>query len=465
MTCRKRAEFIADQMNFLNKKTLTVLIVVALTAVAVLVIKSGYWFEQSTGLRCGGSQCNVIMIISDTLSAQHMSVYGYERDTTPFMKDYFEKEGIIFDSASSTASWTMPSFASMFRSRYPSEIKMSELAKKQDSSTFVDVLRKNGVNVVGLVESGQLIKESIENVFDESEVLGGEGEGKFISAGQWLKENQKKGSKKPFFMMLHDWTVHDPYIPPEKYQKMFGEPETYQGPVTHDDIEKVKKDGFQSEAQRQKFVRRYDQGVRHLDDLVKNFIESMDKETLDSSIIIVTGDHGEGFNEHGYFYHGAHIYDEFVRVPMLVRYPGNSLSGSRVNNSVSLLDMAPTVLNIFGIEKPQGYLGHDFLPLVQGKNLPEWITKSELGGFELSLGENTKSFERLSSDILESTVFSETGQFSLRKENWKLIKSLKGLELFNLNVDSLEKNNLINSWQDENSVDKNTIQELLEKAK
>ncbi len=166
-------------MSFLKQK----LKIVSLILIFIILIVAGAYFIkndgrlfQAQGIRCEGRQCNVILIVSDTLSAQHMSVYGYQRETTPFIKSYFEKNGVIFDSASSTASWTMPSFASMFRSKYPSQILLKDLASKKDPNTFVDVLRSQGVEIKGAVDTGQLIKESVANVFDSKEVLGGSGE-------------------------------------------------------------------------------------------------------------------------------------------------------------------------------------------------------------------------------------------------------------------------------------------------
>jgi len=105
-------------MSFFKQKLKIVvsliLIFIILIVVAIYFFKVGDRFLQTQGMKCDGRQCNVILIVSDTLSAQHMSVYGYERETTPFIKSYFESNGVIFDSASSTASWTMPSFASRF---------------------------------------------------------------------------------------------------------------------------------------------------------------------------------------------------------------------------------------------------------------------------------------------------------------------------------------------------------------
>lgn len=460
-------EFIADRMIFWSKfRIIVVLQILAILIMAGLWAVRGFFVGSGTeNLKCNGKTCNVILIVSDALSAQHMSVYGYERDTTPYIKEYFENNGVIFDSASSPASWTLPSFASMFRSRYPSQIKFEELAKKKDPSTFVDVLRKNGVEVAALVDKDQLIKESIRNVFDEREVLpGGSGEARFLSADQWLTERVKSDKDNPFFMMIHDWTVHDPYTPPETYQKMFGEPEAYQGPVTRDHIEVVKQNGFESEEQKQKFIRRYDQGVRHFDDLVKNFIENLEQKVLDSSIIIITSDHGEGFDEHGYFYHGAHIYDEFVHIPMLWKLPDGTVSSpERIKTPVSLMDISTTALSIFGLGKPEGYLGNNLLSLLDGKDLAEWITKSELGRFELSLGE-VRSFDQFNESTLKSTVFADSSQFALKSKNWKLIKTLSSIEIFDISRDPKEKQNMVNSWQDLGDSDREVIQRLLSEA-
>jgi len=454
-------------MSFFKQKLKIVvsliLIFIILIVVAIYFFKVGDRFLQTQGMKCDGRQCNVILIVSDTLSAQHMSVYGYERETTPFIKSYFENNGVTFDSASSTASWTMPSFASMFRSQYPSQILLKDLASKKDPNTFVDVLRSQGVEIKGAVDTGQLIKESVANVFDTKEVLGGSGEARFISAGQWLTE---RNNKKPFFMMIHDWTVHDPYTPQKQYQNLFGEPTVYEGDVSHEEIEEVKENKFQSDSQREKFVRRYDQEVKEFDDLIKGFVGSLSQEVLDSSIIIITSDHGEGFDEHGFFYHGAHVYEEFVKIPMLVKFPENAFAGQRISTPVSLIDMGPTVLNIFGKKVPESYLGVNLFDLIGDENrYNERSIISELGTFDLSLGGEVTSFDQLDSSVLDKFIFNDRAQLAVRKKNWKLIKSLKGIELFNLEIDSLEKNNLIQKWESYPEEDKKIIKELIETTK
>lgn len=465
--CLQCAECIADQMNFLSNKKLNktlgiiclILVVVSGTLISKYVGIKGS--GQANAISCNGKKCNVILIVSDTLSAQHMSAYGYERDTTPFIKDYFEKNGVVFDNATSTASWTLPSFASMFRSRYPSEILLSELADKNDPTTFMSYLRSNGVDVAGAVESGMLIKESIFNAFKENEVVSGNGEAKFLSAGEWVRQRSLSGSKKPYFMLIHDWTVHDPYDPPEQYRSLFGEPKSYEGPVTHGDIEEVKKNGFTTSGQKQKFVRRYDQGVRHFDDLIKNFISGLDQETLDETVVIITGDHGEGFDEHGYFYHGAHIYQEFVHVPFLVRMPG-AAEVRKITEPISLLDVGPTMLAFFGIEVPKTFKGNDLTSTILGKTKPDWTVKSELGGFELSLGGETSAFKKLSSEVLSHGVFSSSDMYAKILKNIKIIQAQNGMEIYNLHDDPFEKNDLSKSWKSMSESDRETISRLLE---
>lgn len=456
-------------MSFFKRKLIIVvsliLIITLLIVVAIYFFKNSDRFSQLQGRRCDGRQCNVILIVSDTLSAQHMSIYGYERETTPFIKSYFENKGVIFDSASSTASWTMPSFASMFRSKFPSQISMQNLASKKDPSTFVDVLRTQGVEIKGAVDTGQLIKESVANVFDSKEVLDGSGEARFISASQWLTERDIK-AENPFFMMIHDWTVHDPYTPQKQYQNLFGEPTVYEGDVSHEEIEQVKENKFQSNGQREKFVRRYDQEVKEFDDLIEGFVGSLSQEVLDSSIIIITSDHGEGFDEHGFFYHGAHVYEEFVKIPMLVKFPNNTYAGQRVSAPMSLIDMGPTVLNIFGKKVPESYLGVNFFDLIHDENrYNDRNIISELGSFDLSLGGEVTSFDQLDRSVLDKFIFNDRAQLAVRKKNWKLIKSLKGVELFNLESDSFEKNNLIQKWESYPEEDKKIIKELLEAIK
>ena len=181
---------------------------------------------------------------------------------------------------------------------------------------------------------------------------------------------------------------------------------------------------------------------------------------------MITSDHGEGFDEHGFFYHGAHVYEEFVKIPMLVKFPNNAFAEQRVSAPVSLIDMGPTVLNIFGKKVPESYLGVNFFDLIGDENRHnERNIISELGSFDLSLGGEVKSFDQLGKKILDRYIFNDRLQLAVRKKNWKLIKSLKGVELFNLENDSFEKNNLIQEWESYPEEDKKIIKELLESIK
>ena len=294
--CQSYVEYIVVQMNFLSKKTITILFAVISVAAFCVVVKKDSRFTQNTGLKCGDSQCNVVLIVSDTLSAQHMSLYGYKHKTTPFMDDFFGNKGIVFENAYSNATWTLPSFASMFRSKYPSQIKLAEIAQKPGDTTFVEILREKGINIVGKVgHIGGDISQSVENVFEDEEFLEtiGDGEVNYRVFSEWI--NAQKNKDKPFFAFFHELNVHDPYEAPERYSEMFDGKKTDE-PVGIDEILQVmKNENFGSAEQKRRFVAKYDQEVRYQDDMLRDFVNSIDDETMKKTIFIFTADHGEGF--------------------------------------------------------------------------------------------------------------------------------------------------------------------------
>ena len=447
--CQSYAEYIVVQMNFLSNKTVTILFAVILIVVVCLVIKNDNLFTHNTSLRCGGRQCNVVLIVSDTLSAQHMSVYGYKHKTTPFMDDFFGNKGIVYENAYSNATWTLPSFASMFRSKYPSQIKLAEIVQKPSQNTFVEILREEGVKIVGKVgEDGGDISQSIANVFGNEELLEttGEGEVNYRVFSEWI--NGQKNKDKPFFAFFHELNVHDPYDAPKRYSEMFEGKKTDE-PVGNEEIKQLMDDQkFDNAEQKRRFVAKYDQEVKYQDDMLRDFVDSIDDEVMKKTIFIFTSDHGESFFEHGFISHNSNVYNETVKIPLLIHVPENEQRKRDLRN-VSLLDVAPTILSMFGVRTPEAY---------EGLNL-EIDNKNISSGFRrLVVSEHGNSIWR--SKFVESSDHSLQTYFGSLEENLlttvaretfvlgdnKFIRQNRDLEMFNIKVDPEEKRDLLQSF-------------------
>lgn len=447
--CQSYVEYIVVQMNFLSKKTITILFAVISVAAFCVVVKKDSRFTQNTGLKCGDSQCNVVLIVSDTLSAQHMSVYGYKHKTTPFMDDFFGNKGIVFENAYSNATWTLPSFASMFRSKYPSQIKLAEIAQKPGDTTFVEILREKGINIVGKVgHIGGDISQSVENVFEDEEFLEtiGDGEVNYRVFSEWI--NAQKNKDKPFFAFFHELNVHDPYEAPERYSEMFDGKKTDE-PVGIDEILQVmKNENFGSAEQKRRFVAKYDQEVRYQDDMLRDFVNSIDDETMKKTIFIFTADHGEGFFEHNSLSHNSGVYNEIVKVPLLVHLP-QSEGAWKSATAVSLMDIAPTILSIFGAKIPSNY---------EGINLEIDNSNTEQGLGRLVVSEHgncmwRSAFDKESDRLIEnySNLLEENLLTLVTRESFvlgsnKFIRQNRVLEMFNIKVDPQEKHDLLQNF-------------------
>lgn len=460
--CQSYAEYIVVQMNFLSNKRVTILFAVILIVVVCLVIKNDNLFTHNTSLRCGGRQCNVVLIVSDTLSAQHMSVYGYKHKTTPFMDDFFGNKGIVYENAYSNATWTLPSFASMFRSRYASEIKLAEIVQKAGKETFLSNLREAGVNIAAVEgQDKKAIQESVRNVFLDSELLDvtGDGEVKYRIFSDWI--NKQKTIDKPFFAFMHEWNVHDPYNAPTKYAEMFDGKKTDE-PVYGNEISQVNRNKmFVNIDQKRRFVSKYDQEVRYQDDMLRDFVNSLDLKILNNTIFIFTADHGEAFYEHDGVLHNKNVYNETIKVPLLIHLPFGK--NQKISRTVSLIDLGPTVLSLFRIQKPDSFKGKDLRIGKANIGVGESrLVVSELGksGTDLYGGSGIKDLSEM--DILTDNVTVDITKESFIFNTWKFVRSEKNLMLFNLEKDSEEKKDLLVKMSD---LDKEGIYLLLKNIK
>lgn len=408
---------------------------------------------------------NVLVIVSDALSAGHMSLYGYPRETTPFLKSFFTSSGIIYTQAKSTAGWTLPSFASFMRSKMPTEIPTRLLL--QDRETLPAILRRNGVqNVAFLKDFSKPIAtlQSIANLYTPDERTTTnyhDHESSFLEANDWINtyELQEEESRKPFCMLIHNTTPHNPYEDaPDTYRNFFGFGDTG-GPTTNKPyLEGLTEDI--SEHERERIVLLYDQEIRYLDDLVKKFIEKLSKEILESTILIFTSDHGDEFGAHnGKFNHGASLYEELIHIPLLVRIPGTS--ACTITEPVSLLDLMPTILTNFNIQTPKDADGR-VLPLENERLHIERILKAE--GSATSF-ETQSDLSSLSAKNKKRNVLDPAQMYSFTLDEWKLIIMNEiTIELYNIKDDQMETKNCYWDKNNLSEIDQKKVRALLKEA-
>jgi arylsulfatase A-like enzyme len=336
----------------------------------------------------GGSrpapQPNVIFISVDTLRADHLGCYGYERDTSPQI-DALAARGVRFANAFSQASWTLPSHISMMTSQYPHVhgVHDNGTALPPDATTLAGVLSERGYDTAAFVSWVYLGKTyGFDRGFDEfNELLPPEdkidsetssaykAEQVTDAAIRWLERPHEE----PFFLFLHYFDPHMNYEAPEPYRSMF-DPE-YAGAADgsfgwlKEYIKGCHRTPNQIDSRSLEHVKAlYDGEIRYTDTHLGRLFDALDGLLrLDNCLIIFTSDHGEEFNEHGSLEgHQWTLYDEVIHVPLIVRLPGDERAGETVEGPVQLIDIATTILRLLEIPVPGAFQGRDLRPWIAG---------------------------------------------------------------------------------------------------
>jgi choline-sulfatase len=320
---------------------------------------------------------SVVLLLIDTLRADHLRAYDKNsRVKTPVL-DALAAQGGVFEAAQSPENWTKPSVASVLTGLYP----MSHGTKKGDSrlseraTVLSEVFKQAGYATASFIANGYV---SDKFGFDQGwdyytnyirETRNADAESVFRDAGNWVE--QHKGRR--FFAYIHTIDPHVPYDPPEQFLKLY-DPEPYDGPIkprlTPDQLEKAKSVPPKlelSDRDRHHLEALYDGEISYHDHHLGLFIERLKKlGVYEQVMFVVTADHGEEFADHGSYGHGHTVYQELLHVPFILRYAGH-VPSTRVRETVSTVDIAPTLLSGSGIAVPAVMEGTDRIPQLLGK--------------------------------------------------------------------------------------------------
>ncbi len=297
----------------------------------------------------------VVVYLVDTLRADHTSPYGYERDTTPALAR-FAADGVVFDAAISHASWTKPSVASIFTSQLPGRHLAVQLRDPLEPRhvTLAEMLQAKGFTTGAAIANSVIY--SYGNNFDQ-------GFDFFVG----LHDTQGHASKSvdadvvvdaalewidtraglPQFVYVHTMDPHVPYIPPAPFDRRF-EPHPTEG---HPGVDP--RTDFHEPADRERLVAQYDGEIAYGDVEFGRFIDALKQNgSYDDALIIFVADHGEEFLDHGKWLHGRSVFEELVRVPLIIKFPGRRHAGSRIDQQVQTVDILPTVLQALDLPVP-----------------------------------------------------------------------------------------------------------------
>lgn len=308
-------------------------------------------------VRPGPRARRVILISIDTLRADHVGCYGYGKPTTPHA-DALAADGALFVNAYAPSSWTLPSHVSLLTSLscFRHGVNLEGDRMEASRPTMADVLRTEGFLCAAVTGGGFLSPVfGFSKGFDlyrqaESSLWTSEAAGEVAAAAlDWLTANRDRD----FFLFVHTYQPHNPYLPPPPYDTLFQEAPT--------DMRMVDVGGHVGgpsgiykplpEGERRAIVGLYDGEVRYTDEALVGALVGRLRELglYEETLVILTSDHGEEFFEHGSWEHGHALYEESLKVPLIIKPAGAGPRGKRFEAFVRIIDVMPTVLEAFGI--------------------------------------------------------------------------------------------------------------------
>ena len=324
----------------------------------------------------GVARPNVVLISIDSLRADHLGTYGYERETSPNI-DALAAEGVVFENTVSSSTWTLPAHMSMLsslNSRVHGVIDDGKMLA--DAATLVsEVFQRNGWRTAAVVAAPYLNHQfgfaQGFDVYDDETLFFANNSASHVGRTS-LKTHQRAlellddSGTEPFFLFLHYWDVHYDYIPTYPFQLMF-DPD-YEGDISTRRFERsavINPDMDRRDLEH--VVALYDGEIALVDMFLGRLFRQLKRRGLwNETMVIVTADHGDEFFEHGRKGHRKSLYRETLQIPLVIKFPASRWGGNRVAALSGVVDVAPTMLELpsvshgFNIATPPGQeIGQD----------------------------------------------------------------------------------------------------------
>lgn len=411
---------------------------------------------------------NLILLTIDCLRADHLSCLGYSKRTTPYL-DNLAHTGVLFSQAISVAPWTPPSFIGILTSTYPlmyggtvyltpRRPPVSQILQEHGYqtaafhsnpwlsrywgynsgfSTFDDgmggkqrkslttKLLKSLASVIGstgrlycFLSQAYASIRALQTPYAAADTLNSK-------AIHWLESNPSN-----FFLWIHYMDAHEPHLPTDRVAS----------PSKKREVWKLNRKARHNPSnlslgELTKIINLYDGEINYIDRAIGSLLTALEKrKTLDNTFVIVTADHGQQFMEHGDFGHGLYLYDEIIKVPLIINGPG--LKRAAINEQVSLLDLAPTILDLLEVHKPDSFQGDSLVPSI--------MDRGKIKSLEAISEEGRRRRASLKPDGIKANLDVQNRKISLRTRKWKYIYIESGQhELYDLEYDPMETRNLI----------------------
>jgi arylsulfatase A-like enzyme len=330
---------------------------------------------------------NIVFMLIDTLRADHLGCYGYPKPTSPAI-DHLASEGTLFESCFAPGIPTTPAHTTLYTGRHPIAHNIVAHGGAADLDKKIPVLPE-------LLQQAGMTTCAVDNLFDIKPWLA-RGYEFYVNPSHrhrmrlmvgceeinaraipWIRSHRTE----PFFLFLHYWEPHTPYLPPRRYRRFYDGSDAFDpsiktlepmhdtpfwalfgdtwfaklGPVTDPEY----------------IVSLYDGEIRHVDDGVAAVLETLDREGLaDDTLVVLTSDHGEVMVRNGIFFDHHGLYEENIHVPLVMRWPGRIAAGVRRDLMATHLDLAPTLLDAVGAQPA---------PLMEGGSLLQGAAESAGG--------------------------------------------------------------------------------------
>ncbi len=397
------------------------------THIAILLFlalaASSFWFfscsTTSKDIR------NVILISIDTCRADYLSCYGYPKQTTPNI-DELSQESILFTNVYTTVPLTLPAHSSMLTGTIPPHHGVHDNLKyklDQSNITLAEILGCNKFSTAAVVSSHILnskfgIKQGFDYYYDhfdkpinekDLDINERKGEDTNHIAFEWLDKHKDER----FFLFLHYYDPHHYYEPPEPFLSRFSE-DLYAGEIAYTDF------------------------------CIGQIIAKLKNLGLyDSSLIIITSDHGEMLGEHGEDTHSYFIYQSALKVPMIFKLPGH-YKAAKIDDPVGLIDILPTICSLLEIQEPSNIQGKNLAPFFYGK-------------------QGTSPERYFYCESLFPTRYKLNSLLSVATYGWKYIQTTRP-ELYDLVSDPGETRNLIKQQPNRARILKDRLKQILENS-
>jgi arylsulfatase A-like enzyme len=377
----RRISKVEDRVNAYGYRSLPWILGIV---VAILIIVQGAsWLNERNELanlpEAAPDAPNVLIVVVDALRADHLSILGYPRKTSPNM-DRIAEQGAMFDNAFATASWSLPSHASLVTGRYPHELDVEwatpKALFKNPYPTIAEALRGQGYRTGAFSANyywftreqgfgrgfihfedyfnsiadmavrtfyGRAIEEVAMRRIGLTDIPARKRASDIRrSLFRWVDRN----TEIPFFAFLNLMDTHDPYLPPQPYRSKFSESSNPGGLLNW----RIGRDHPQmTPEQMQGEIDAYDGAISYVDDEIEKILVELSARNMsDNTILMIVSDHGEAFNEHGVYLHANSLYREELHVPIIIWQPEVVPAGVRVTTPVSIAAIPATVMDLAG---------------------------------------------------------------------------------------------------------------------